>query len=296
MSARSAAKGVSDVIGGRFITLPIPQGDFSGRTVIVTGSNQGLGFEASKHLVRLGVERLIMGVRTISKGEAAREELLKSAGTKTPPIIEVWQIDMEDYESVKSFAARAAGLPRLDALLANAGLASSTFTKVAGHERNLTVNVVSTFLLCLLLVPKMRESAAATGVTPRVSIPNSALHYTAPIKELDPSTEIFATLDNPDKANMGARYPLSKLLVIYIIRELVKRLEQTKAPTVIFNTPNPSYCKSQLMRETPASLGVRVFEKLLARETEEGSRTLVDGLSKGEESNGQYLNNCHVQE
>ncbi|AEO55550.1 hypothetical protein MYCTH_2124493 [Thermothelomyces thermophilus ATCC 42464] len=43
---------------------------------------------------------------------------------------------------------------------------------------------------------------------------------------------------------------------------------------VIFDTPKPSYCVSGLERETGKSLSVRTSQKLLARTTEEGSRTL----------------------
>ncbi|KAK3934747.1 short chain dehydrogenase sol3 [Diplogelasinospora grovesii] len=296
MSATSALHGAaSTIFSNLFVKLPYPDGDsLRGQTVIVTGSNQGLGFEASKHLVRLGVERLIMGVRSIEKGEAARREMLQQSGAKTT--IDVWQVDLESYESVKAFANRASTLPRLDAILANAGIMTTEFNKAEGNERTLTVNVISTFLLCLLLVPKMRESASQFHATPRIVIPNSALHYMAPLKEVEPnnSLTIFDRLSDPKTADMGNRYPLSKLLVIYVVRELAGLLNKQGKMGVIINTPNPSFCKSQLAREM-AGLGMRVAERMLARSTEEGSRALVHGLMAGPESSGQYLTNCHVQ-
>jgi hypothetical protein len=89
---------------------------------------------------------------------------------------------------------------------------------------------------------------------------------------------------------MSTRYNLSKLLVIYVVREVVARMKSGKA-SVIVNTPNPSYCKSGLLRDST----VPAPPDFLARSTEMGSRALVHGLLAGPESNGQYLTNCHVQ-
>lgn len=294
MSILSSLEGVSStVFSNIFIHLPKPEGDLKGQTIIVSGSNQGLGLEASRHLLRLGVKKLIMAVRDIKKGEAARQELLQSTGREESSI-EVWKLDMDQYTSVEDFATRAETLPRLDAVLANAGLATNTFSLSEENERTITVNVVSTFLLIALLIPKLRESALNFNTTPRVSIPNSALHYIAPLDGLESKKGgIFDWLNNKETANMPARYPLSKLLVLFGVRALAARLAQNEGPLVVINTPNPSYCKSQLTRETD-NVGLRVAEKLLARSTEEGSRALVHGILADEQSNGQYLTNCQV--
>lgn len=295
MPLLSSLEGISStVLSNTFVELPYPEGDLSGQTIIVSGSNQGLGLEASRHLLRLGVEKLIMAVRDVKKGEAARQELLQSTGREESSV-EVWLLDMDSYVSVKSFASRAATLPRLDALLANAGLATNTFSISEEDERTITVNVVSTFLLIALLVPKLRESASKFNIAPRITIPNSALHYTAPLGQLDPQNEdgIFKSLSNKEASNMAGRYPLSKLLVLFAVRAFANHFVQSEAPLVIINTPNPSFCKSQLARESD-NVGLRVREKLLARSTEEGSRALVHAIMADEESNGQYLTNCRI--
>jgi NAD(P)-dependent dehydrogenase (short-subunit alcohol dehydrogenase family) len=292
----SAIKGMSSTIySNLFIKLPIQKGDLTGQTVIVTGSNQGLGYEASRHFLLLGVERLIMAVRNLEKGEAARLKLLEDT-VRDPSAIEVWELDMDSYASVKKFATRVETLPRLDALLANAGLATTTFNLSEDNEKTITVNVVGTFLLILLLLPKLRESASKFDICPRVSIVNSALHYIAPLAEIDVSNQagIFSRLNNKKTANMAMRYPLSKLLVLFAVRALAKRLEESKGSMVVVNTPNPSWCKSQLMRENE-SFGNRVGERMMARSTEEGSRALVNGILSEKESSGQYIDNCQVK-
>lgn len=286
--------GVSTLFSNLFITLPYPEGDLKNQVIIVTGSNTGLGFEASRHLLRLGVTKLIMGVRNLEKGERAKRELLTS--TKREEMrIEVWQVDMDSYNSVKAFASRAASLPRLDAVLANAGILTETFAITEDNEKTITTNVVSTFLLFLLTLPKLRQSAEQFGIVPRFVIPNSALHYMAPLKELDVKEgHIFATLNDPKIANMGqmARYPVSKLLDLYIVRELADRMRSSKKPVVVINTPNPSYCQSGLLGP---NAGKGFGERHIARSTELGSRALVHGILSGVESQGQYLTNCHVQ-
>jgi NAD(P)-dependent dehydrogenase (short-subunit alcohol dehydrogenase family) len=298
MSALSALHGVRSVlVSNLFVKLPIPVKnlELSNQTIIVTGANSGLGFEASIHLSRLGLGKLIMAVRNTAKGEDARTRVLQATG-RPETSIEVWPIDMDSYESIKTFATRATQLPRLDGVLANAGIMTDHFGLSEGSEQTLNVNVISTFLLYLLLLPKMRKSGQQTGHVCRYVIPNSALHYMAPLAELEPSDRsIMDRLNDPKEANMSGRYPLSKLLVLYVVRELAERCHSSGKGPCIINTPNPSFCKSGLAHEAQGSRGFRIAEKLLARSSEEGSRTLVHGLLAGQESDGQYLSNCHVE-
>jgi len=54
---------------------PVVHTDLTGKAVIVTGANNGLGFEASKHFARMNPKKLILACRNKERGEAA----LKSA-------------------------------------------------------------------------------------------------------------------------------------------------------------------------------------------------------------------------
>ncbi|UKZ84392.1 uncharacterized protein TrAFT101_000303 [Trichoderma asperellum] len=291
----SGAHAFASVLYGRvFVTLPVPSTttDLSDQIIIVTGSNTGLGFESTRHLSRLGVGKIIMAVRTLAKGEAAKKEILKTTG-KPDSTIEVWPIDMDSHDSVKAFSEQASQLPRLDGVLANAGIMTSEFALSENSEKTLNVNVINTFLLFFLLLPIMRRSERQTGYACRFVIPNSALHYIAPLAELD-APVIFDRLNDPKRAIMSGRYPLSKLLVLYATREIAERTRSSNKGNFIINAPNPSWCKSDLGREMDSS-GYKMVEKIMARSTEEGSRTLVHGLLTDETSNGHYLSNCHVQ-
>ncbi|ERF74162.1 hypothetical protein EPUS_09246 [Endocarpon pusillum Z07020] len=68
----SPRAGLSLLYSQFFVKLPIPIHSFSGQTIIVTGSNTGLGREAANHIVRLGVSKVILAVRKIRKGEDAK--------------------------------------------------------------------------------------------------------------------------------------------------------------------------------------------------------------------------------
>lgn len=143
----------------------------AGGTFIVTGANSGLGLEAAKHYVALGAAKVIMAVRNLDAGAKAKADI--EAATSTSGVAEVWSLDLESYDSVKAFAAKAnAELERIDALIENAGVALDKWALAEGHERSLTINVYSTFLLGILLFPKMKESAKL-GILPHLVIVSS---------------------------------------------------------------------------------------------------------------------------
>ena len=142
----------------------------------MTGANTGLGFEAAQHLVALGAAKVILGVRNVSAGEAAKTKIDTATGKSD--VAEVWALDLASYDSVKSFAKRAIkDLDRIDALIENAGVAGNTKAKVEGHVVDVTVNVLSTLLLGLLLLPKMSESARRFGILPHLVIVTSSYSF-----------------------------------------------------------------------------------------------------------------------
>lgn len=184
-----------------FVSLPKPTKNFSGQTIIVTGSNTGLGREAARHFSRLNATLVILAVRNQAKGEAAKQAIL--AGTGRPQdSIEVWDLDMQSYDSIKAFCARANQLRRLDAVLANAGIMTKYFKIVAGYESTITTNVIGTFLLAMGILPKLNSSAVEHKTQSRLSIVASDLHFIAKFPEGN-SKDIFAALNDEKKSDMG---------------------------------------------------------------------------------------------
>ena len=184
------------------VTVPKPTTPFTDQTVIVTGANTGLGFEAAKHIVSLSARKVILACRSLERGEAAKRAIEES--TKRTDVVEVWELDLSSYGSVKAFATRATGLERLDVLLENAGIATQEFRMAEDNEATITVNVVSTFLLGLLLLPKMRETKENFGVTPRLTVVTSALHFRAKFEERK-RQGIFGALNDKKTAKMADR-------------------------------------------------------------------------------------------
>jgi NAD(P)-dependent dehydrogenase (short-subunit alcohol dehydrogenase family) len=184
--------------------LPVPTSSFTNQTVIITGSNTGLGLEAARHIVSLGAAKVILAVRTLSKGEAAAENILRTTQS-TKDIIEVWPLDLSNYESVKAFGARVMKLDRLDAVIQNAGILTEHFSLAEGDESHITVNVISSMLVALLTLPKLRESASKFSGPTRLSLIGSDLFYTANPKDLETSGSILDKLRDKEEANMSGR-------------------------------------------------------------------------------------------
>lgn len=186
------------------VRLPYPASDFSGQTVIVTGANSGLGLEAARHFVRLNANRVILAVRTVSKGKDAAANISLSTDTH-PSRIEVWHLDLSSFESVKAFATQVRGLNRLDAVVLNAGILTKNFVLAEGMESTVKVNVVSNVLLGLLVLPKLRESAATYRSTGRLVFVGSDLQYVAKVTEQKIPGKLFDALNSQETANMQDR-------------------------------------------------------------------------------------------
>ena len=82
--------------------------------------------------MRLNADKVILACRSLDKGEAAKRDI--EATTTRPGVIEVWQLDLGSYESVKQFAAKARSLKRIDSVVENAGISTRTYKELEGNE------------------------------------------------------------------------------------------------------------------------------------------------------------------
>ncbi|KFY48750.1 hypothetical protein V495_01062 [Pseudogymnoascus sp. VKM F-4514 (FW-929)] len=277
--------------------IPLPTQSFADQTIIVTGSNTGLGFEAALHFVRLNAARVILAVRSVKKGEDAKASIETSTNRKN--VIEVWQVDMSDYDSIKAFATRCDSLDRLDAVIANAGVLRNTYEESDGTEITIKVNVIGTFLLAINLFPVLRRSGAKVGKVSRLVVTTSVLHEDAKFLERK-ETSIFQAFNKNKKSYIGDRYNTSKLLEVFLVRSLAAAIRKGPHATepLILNDVNPGLCHSELDREVKGIAGyiVSVAKALMARTTEVGGRTLVHSAAAGTESHGQYMSEAKVKE
>ena len=149
--------------------------DCKGKTYVVTGANTGLGFECAQHFVHLGAKRVILACRSLSRGEAAKQRIEEA--TTIAGVVEVWHLDLGLYDSVSSFADRVQQLDRVDAIVENASLGFAQYTEAEGLETGLTVNVVGTFLLAVMVLPKLQECAKTFGSTPHLVVVGSEVEF-----------------------------------------------------------------------------------------------------------------------
>ena len=122
-------------------SLPYTSADLTGKIIIITGANTGLGFATARELYAMRPARLILAVRNLAQGEHAKTLLLQNTGNRAESAavtsVEVWKLDMANFASVSAFATRCeAELVRLDIAVLNAGIAGGTrySTTVDGWE------------------------------------------------------------------------------------------------------------------------------------------------------------------
>jgi NAD(P)-dependent dehydrogenase (short-subunit alcohol dehydrogenase family) len=198
-----------------FVTPVRPQQSFAGQTIIVTGANSGLGLEAARHFFRLGVAKLILAIRSPGKGEAAKEDIVRSVRNRSDgdAVIEIWTVDLGSTESTLAFSERVKKeLPRLDVLLCNAGVNFKQFELVEGFERSMQINVLNTYLLALSVLPKLGETNTRfPDASPHLVIVNSDAHRLTKFVEIN-SPDIYEAFNDKSTFNGQARYvtcPLS---------------------------------------------------------------------------------------
>jgi retinol dehydrogenase 12 len=182
------------------LKIPMPTASFASKTVIITGGNSGLGKEAAKHVVRLGADRVILGCRSLKKGDQAKQEI-KACVPDSQSTVEVWDVDLESPPSVKAFADKANSLPRLDTVISNAGIQLLKFQMAYDTERVLGVNLIGTFLLAIQLIPKLRETATLVKEDTHLTFVGSALYDVAKYPE-DHGEDLFAWLGVESNVNM----------------------------------------------------------------------------------------------
>lgn len=214
-----------------FTAAQVP--DQSGRTIIVTGANTGIGFEAAKVLAAKGA-RVLLACRSRDKAEAAMARI----GQEAPGAdLAFLPLDQADLASVRQAAELAAREPRIDVLLNNAGVMFPPLMRTAqGFELQFGVNHLATFALTGLLLPKLAETPGS-----RVVVTASLAHQRG---NLD-----WDDLNAEKGYNRGQRYSDSKLANLLFVAELDRRLRAAGSPVTAIAC-HPGVAKTELGRHT----------------------------------------------
>jgi len=160
---------------------PAP-GALAGRHVLVTGASSGLGIATAAGAARLGATVHLV-VRDLEKGGRVQRELEAEHPEAT---FRLWRCDVGDLDDVRRAAAEiGAGVPRIDAIVHNAGVMPPERTDSAqGHELSLAVHVLGPILLTELLLPSLEAARDEVGYA-RVVMVTSGGMYTQKLRDDD---------------------------------------------------------------------------------------------------------------
>jgi NAD(P)-dependent dehydrogenase (short-subunit alcohol dehydrogenase family) len=218
-------------------TIDIP--DMTGRTVVVTGANSGIGRAAADALAAAGA-RVVLAVRDTTKGEAAAAAM--------PGNTEVRRLDLASLESIRAFAADWQG--ELSLLINNAGVMAPPLSRTAdGFELQFGTNHLGHFALTNLLIEH---------VTGRVVTVSSTAHRMGAID--------FDDLNWERKPYRRWRaYGQSKLANLLFTAELQRRLDAAGS-RIIATAAHPGYAATNLqfhsgsgLMDRLSSVGNRIF-------------------------------------
>lgn len=280
-----------------FVTPPLPTDvSLQGKTAIVTGANTGIGLECARQLLDLHLSKLIIAVRNEDKGLKAKVNLLSGRQIE-PDTVDVWNLDLESYDSISSFVERAKALDGLDIAVLNAGVMNQkhVLTTATKHEQTIQINVLSTAFLSILLLPLLKAKPLSESPG-RLVVVSSDMASWAKFKEKT-ATPLLPALDRPENFDVPERYCVSKLLGQLFVSELSKRVSPS---AVLITMPNPGLCYGTSLGVAPGGSFVdtvaAVLKRIVGRSASVGARALTDGaVHHGAEAHGQYLEDCQIQ-
>ena len=182
----------------------------TGKTVIVTGANSGIGYYTALELAKAGAE-VILACRNAGKGEAAAAKV----NAEAPGRARFMALDLADLASVQSFAtAFKEGHGTLDILINNAGVMALPRRQLTAHgfEMQFGVNFLGHFLLTALLLASLMKAPA-----PRVIQISSIAHRSGKLN--------FADLQFATNYKSWPVYGQSKLAMLVFAKELQRRAD-----------------------------------------------------------------------
>jgi NAD(P)-dependent dehydrogenase (short-subunit alcohol dehydrogenase family) len=213
----------------------------TGKTILVTGANSGLGLEAALAMARKGAH-VIGTCRSIERGRTALAQI-RAAVPDADVVFDV--LDVADLASVRGFAARRlADQRQIDVLINNAGIMAvpERRTTVDGFELQLGTNHLGPFALTALLMPLLSHPGA------RVVMMTSSYYSRAAIR--------FDDLQSEKKYAAWPAYGQSKLANVLFMHELASR-SRAANPGLVSVAAHPGIAKTNLQYAGPSMGGGR---------------------------------------
>lgn len=180
-------------------------------------------------------------------------------------------------------------VPKLNIVSLNAGVTEWKYVKSPDeYKMTLQINVLSTALMAIPLLPKLRETATVTykddDFPPHMSFLLSIAAWEVEADWLPLGQSLPQWCDVESKWATIKQYFLVKLALWYFIQGLVER-EEKEGKRVIINANCPGLCKTSMSGNFP--LIIRLITLLqyffVGRTAEEGARTMVGATCPGRE-------------
>ena len=243
----------------------------TGRTVLVTGANTGLGFETARMLAGKGA-KVVLACRDVRKGERAVERIRRESPAAD---VSLAGLDLADLDSVAAFErAFREKHERLDLLINNAGVMVPPFSRTQqGFELQFGTNHLGHFALTGRLMPLLLKTPRS-----RVVVLSSAGANFGHIHLKDLQFE-------RRKYRAWIAYTQSKLANLMFALELARRLEAAGA-SVSAIAAHPGGSATDLQRNT--SFFQRVYNPLLATAPAEGALSTLRAALDPAARNGSY--------
>ncbi len=213
----------------------------SGRRVLITGANSGIGFETALELARKGAE-VILPARTLAKAKDAISRIQREVSQAK---LTAAELDLASQKSIHTFAAwfghKYPG-PTLDLLISNAGVMAVPKRELTedGFERQFATNFLGPFALTALLYPHLKQQPE----TRIVIVSSSITKY----GKLD-----FNNLQGEQRYSpMSQAYAQSKLADSVFALELQRRIQAAGSPVVV-TAAHPGYAITNLQSSGPGN-------------------------------------------
>jgi len=222
--------------------------ELTGKVIVVTGGNSGIGYEAALQLARKGAH-VVLACRDLTKAKTA----IDSIRTAHPnAALEAMALDLASLESVRRFAQELlAKHGKLDVLCNNAGVMALPHRKTAdGFEMQLGTNHLGHFALTGLLLERLLASGGA-----RVVNVSSTAHRMGKMR--------FDDLQWERGYRKWAAYGQSKLANLLFTYELQRRLAAINADLITVAC-HPGYAATNLQAAGPRLQGSSLLESLAA--------------------------------
>lgn len=255
--------------------------DLTGKTVIVTGGNAGIGRVTAMLLAKRNAT-VIIGCRNEADGLEAVKEIQRATGNQK---VSCKKLDLCNFDSVQKFVDEVKETGHgVNILINNAGVISSGGKRIItkdGCEQVMQANYFGHFLLTLLLTDVLKKSAPS-----RIINYASFGHRWGHLDLNDLSSEDYDE----------AVYYKAKLANVLFTRELSKRLQQTG---VTVNVVNPGFTNTNYLEKAPFLRGfvLKILYMFYGKTPFEGAQTTlyVAMCPNLEQVSGRYFSNCKVR-